>query len=59
VSEQLTSTKTGVALLETELDCAECGSVVLDFYEVHGRVEDGRGYVCCYECGEPQEVEVA
>lgn len=54
---QPTSTKTGVVILETELDCAECGEVIVDFYEVHG-VSDGRGYVCCYECGEPAEVEI-
>ncbi len=54
---ELTSTKTGITLLETELDCAECLAIVVDIYEVHG-VADGRGYICCYECGEPAEVEI-
>ena len=51
------STKTGATLLETELDCSECGEVVVDFYEVEG-VRDGRGFISCYECGEPAEVEI-
>jgi len=54
---ELTSTKTGTILLETELDCAECLAIVVDIYEVHG-VADGRGYISCYECGEPAEVEI-
>jgi transcription elongation factor Elf1 len=51
------SSKTGTRLLETELDCKECGAIVVDFYEVEG-VSDGRGYISCYECGEPAEVEI-
>jgi transcription elongation factor Elf1 len=51
------STKTGNTLLETELDCRECGAIVVDFYEVEG-VSDGRGYISCYECGEIAEIEV-
>ena len=54
---EMVSTKTGTTLLETELDCKECGAIVVDFYEVHG-IADGRGYICCYECGDPAEVEV-
>ncbi len=54
---EMTSTKTGTTLLETELDCRECGEVVVDFYEVEG-VSDGRGYITCYECGEIAEIEV-
>ena len=54
---EMTSTKTGTLVLETELDCRECGEVVVDFYEVRG-VSDGRGYISCYECGEPAEVEI-
>ena len=54
---EMVSTKTGTTLLETELDCKECGAIVVDIYEVHG-VADGRGYICCYECGDPAEVEV-
>lgn len=54
---ELTSTKTGTTLLETELDCAECRAIVVDIYEVRG-VSDGRGYISCYECGEPAEVEI-
>lgn len=54
---EMISAKTGTTLLETELDCAECGAIVVDFYEVRG-VSDGRGYISCYECGEPAEVEV-
>jgi transcription elongation factor Elf1 len=53
----MTSTKTGTLVLETELDCRECGEVIVDFYEVRG-VSDGRGYISCYECGEPAEVEI-
>lgn len=51
------STKTGNTLLETELDCKECGAIVVDFYEVEGK-QDGRGYISCYECGEIAEVEI-
>jgi transcription elongation factor Elf1 len=51
------SSKTGTRLLETELNCRECSAIVVDFYEVEG-VSDGRGYICCYECGEPAEVEI-
>ena len=54
---EMVSTKTGTTLLETELDCAECGAIVVDFYEVEGK-QDGRGYISCYECGEIAEVEV-
>jgi len=56
VSEMI-STTAGTTLLETELDCAECGEIIVDFYEVRG-VSDGRGYISCYECGEPAEVEI-
>jgi transcription elongation factor Elf1 len=54
---EMTSTTAGTTLLETELDCAECGEIIVDFYEVRG-VSDGRGYISCYECGEPAEVEI-
>jgi transcription elongation factor Elf1 len=54
---ELTSTKTGITLLETELNCRECSAIVVDIYEVHG-ITDGRGYICCYECGDPAEVEI-
>lgn len=43
--------------LEVELNCRECGIVVVDIFEVEG-IQDGRGYVCCYECGEPNEIEI-
>jgi transcription elongation factor Elf1 len=54
---EMISTTAGTTLLETELDCAECLAIVVDIYEVHG-VSDGRGYISCYECGEPAEVEI-
>ncbi len=57
IAVELTESKTGALLVETELDCRGCGQVVVDFYEVHG-LADGRGYVCCYECGDPKEIEV-
>jgi transcription elongation factor Elf1 len=52
---QRTSTRT--LTLEIELSCRECGVIVVDIFEVEG-VQDGRGYVSCYECGEITEIEV-
>ena len=54
---EMISSKTGTRLVETELDCAECGAIVVDFYEVEA-VQDGRGYVSCYECGDINEIEI-
>lgn len=50
-------TRTKTLTIETELNCRECGIVVVDIFEVEG-VRDGRGFICCYECGEPAVVEV-
>ena len=48
---------TKVATIEVELTCPECSLIVVDIFEIFG-IRDGRGYVCCYDCGTPQEVEV-
>jgi transcription elongation factor Elf1 len=50
-------TSTGTLTLEMELSCQECGVVAVEIFEVEG-VRDGRGYVSCYECGEPAEIEI-
>ena len=52
-AKQDTKTRT----IEVELNCPECGLVAVDTFEVLG-IRDGRGYVCCYDCGTPKEVEV-
>jgi len=50
-------TKTETPTMETELSCRECGLVAVEIYEIEG-IQDGRGYISCYECGEPAEVEI-